>query len=129
MFELDKKLESIENYFSEVIHKYDLLIKLCNPNRVELIGINCIIEITTQRYYCDLQILFKNIYTNKEYAIGEILNKLKLTGTKVLNDREGEEASLISDELDNGLFSFGIIVNKYCNKILSGDFSIMENRM
>jgi hypothetical protein len=129
MFELTNKLGRIENYFSETIKKYDFAIKLCNPNRVELINNNCKIEITTQRYYCDLQIVFKNIASDKEYVIGEILNKMNLTGTKILTDAEGGEASLILDELDNGLFSFGIIIKKYFDNILNGDFSIMENRI
>lgn len=126
MFKLDNKLKKIEEYFAKIIDEYNFEIKLCNSNKVELKNDVCILEITTQRYYCDLQITFKNILNSKEYSIGEVLNKKSLTGAKVLSDIENNQASLITDELENGLFCFGIIIKTYFAKILSGDFSEIE---
>lgn len=127
MFELGKKIKEIEYYFKEIITEFDFKISIRNPNRVELTNDYCIITLTTQRYYCDLQMTFKDTLNNKEYSITEILMKMGLMEKKVFDENEEKNAEKIIDELENGLFAFGIITRKYFHNILKGDFSALQN--
>jgi len=122
MHELKPYLNKIEKYFEPIINQYSLKINAAKDHMVLLVGSHCIIEITTGNYYPDLQFVFKESLTSKrEITIGKFLKEKKLNNDLLSKDQI-EISNNIKDEIDNGLYCFGIVISKYCEELLNGDY-------
>ena len=123
MFELKPYLNKIEKYFEPIISQYSFEIKAVKEHHVFLTSKHCIIEFTTGNYYPDLQIVFKkSLSSNFEITIGEFLEEKNLIDTTLLSEDQIEACNNIKDELDSELYSFSIIISKYCEELLNGDY-------
>jgi len=96
---------------------------------IQIVSGKCIVILSCGRYYRDFFISFinpSNPYL-KQITLGEVLEKKNLYGKPLVEGEQLKNINQMSNDQEKDILAFSIIIEKYCQDLLSGDFSIMES--
>jgi hypothetical protein len=119
--------EKVKHIWFDFIKKNNL--KLENKIPYELHLENNIIKLilSFNKYFDEFNTYIIDKNRNEKHAIINVIFKKNLLGSKVLNDDELKYSDSLMSDLDKSIYSEMILLDRYCNDLLSGDFSSIND--
>jgi hypothetical protein len=77
---------------------------------------------TTERYYFDFIVRFREAATGKEVFFVKVLEKKEMIGKKIMDEAQLALYDKL-DRVEQTLFSHAVLIEKSALDLLSGDFS------
>lgn len=127
--EIIKKSAFIKAIYNNIINTYGLKLSIENENYIKLENENIIIKFITDRYYHNDDSIGNYIYNKKNnngYLVLDISEKMGFYQSNYLPQNKREEMLALPDGISKLIYTAAYFLEHYGDKILEGDFSIME---
>ena len=121
-----KIAEQLKYVWDNFIEKYNLQMKVANFYEVCFLNDRVEIVFNFNKYFDEYTTIIVNRKDGSKHAVINILIKKNALGQKIMDENQIAESELFKDKMDRKFYSEKVLLSKFCDDILKGDFSVMN---